>query len=144
MCCDALPEILGWRDGTGVVDARGFVVHGDVGGACLGDTLLQAVAAGCPSCTVLDHLHDLAGGAGVLDGAVVAGSGTIVRLHESWVADAVVGGWGADATVAFLHHDGEDEARVDAGGCADGLDGGGDFVDFGFGVLRDAELGTAG
>jgi hypothetical protein len=66
----------------------------------------------------------LAGGAGVLDRAVVAGSGAVVRLHESWVADAVVGGWGADTTVAFLHHDGEDEARVDAGGCADGLDGG--------------------
>ena len=65
-------------------------------------------------------------------------------MHESWVADAVVAGWGADAPVAFLHHDGEDEARVDAGGCADRLDGGGYFVDFGFGVLGDAELGTAG
>jgi hypothetical protein len=39
-----------------------------------------------------------------------------VRLHEAWVSDAVVGGWGSDAAVGFLHHDCEDEAGVYAGG----------------------------
>lgn len=66
-----------------------------------------------------------------------------MRLHKTWVADAIVGGWCSNAAIAFLHEDGEDEAGVDAGGCADGLNCGGDFVHFGFRVLCDAKLGTA-
>jgi len=106
MCCYSLAEIFGRGDGARVVDTRGLVVHGDVGCTGLGKTLLQPIAAGRTSRTVCNHLRDFAGGAGVLDGSVVAGSCSVVRLHEAWVADAVVGGWCADATIAFLHHDG--------------------------------------
>jgi hypothetical protein len=106
VCCDSLSEILGRGDRAGVVDTRGLVVHGDVGSTCLGKTLLQPIAAGRTSCTVCDHLRDFALGAGVLDGSVVAGSCSVVRLHEAWVNNTIVGGWCAHAAITFLHHDG--------------------------------------
>jgi hypothetical protein len=140
--CYALAEISTRGNGAGVVDARGFVVHRDVRDARLGKTLFEAVAAGCACGSVLNHLRDLAAGAGVYDAGVVAGSCAIVRLHEAWVADAVVGGWCSYASVAFLHDDGEDKAGVDAGGGSDRLDCSGDFVSFGVRVGWDAKLGT--
>jgi hypothetical protein len=138
----ALAEIPPRGNGTGVVDARGFVVHGDIRDACLGKTLLEAVTAGCACGAVLDHLRDFADGAGIHDAGVVAGSCSIVRLHKAWVADAVVGGWCSYATIAFLQDDSEDEAGIDASGGSDRLDCGGYFLRFGVGVIWDAKLGT--
>lgn len=42
-------------------------------------------------------------------------------LHEAWVNDAVVGCWGANAAIGFLHYDSEDEASVNASGFGNGL-----------------------
>ena len=67
-----------------------------------------------------------------------------MRLHEAWVADAVVGGGCSYAAVALLHDDREDEARVDASVGADFLNGRRDLGQFSFRVLGDAELGTSG
>lgn len=65
-----------------------------------------------------------------------------MRLHESWISDPVVGCRGADTAIAFLEDDGEDEARIDAGGRGNGLNGGGDIGDFAVGGVGYGPLGA--
>ncbi|KAL8639720.1 MAG: hypothetical protein Q9228_003277 [Teloschistes exilis] len=80
--------------------------------------------------TLADHLLDCGVRAWIhRRGVLVARGGAIVVLHEPRVADAVVGGWHADAARRFLQDDGEDEARVEVcfdrdkeGGVVDRLD----------------------
>ena len=121
---DALAKVSAWSDRARVVHAGGDVVLAVIGGASLGDELLQAVAVRGAICAILDHTGDLAHGARVLDVAgVVAGAGAVVALHEAWVPDAVVGGRGAHAAIALLHDDGKDEAGIDARRGTNILDG---------------------
>ena len=76
-----------------VVDVGASIVLGDVGATAGGDGLLEAVAGRSTLGSVADHLDDLGLWAWGLDGAgVVAGTGSIVVLHQTWVAHAVVGG----------------------------------------------------
>lgn len=75
----------------------------------LGQSLLETIAREGPAGTITDHLGDLAGRAGILARAAAR---AVVRLHEAGVADAVVGGGHANAALALLHHDGEDETTV--------------------------------
>lgn len=99
MGCDPGAEILGRCDGARVVDSGGFVEFADISGARLSDTLLEAVAGGGASCSVGDHLGDCASWARVLDGAIVTCSTSVMRLHEAWISDSVVGGRGADTAI---------------------------------------------
>lgn len=92
----------------------------------LGQSLLETIARGGPAGAVTDHLGDLAGRAGVLARAAAR---AIVRLHEAGVADAVVGGGHADAALALLHHDGEDEAAIYTRLAGDLVDGALDVAD---------------
>lgn len=46
-----------------------------------------------------------------------------MRLHQTGVGDAKVGGGHPHTTVALLEGDGEDKPGVDAGGAGDALDG---------------------
>lgn len=86
------------------------------------------------------------GGGEVAEGCVVgvAGAGAIVGLHEAGVVVGADGGDDADAAGRFLHDDGEDKARVDFGGGADGEDRGAQFVGFGLAVEGDVPLGAGG
>lgn len=116
-----------------VVDATSLVVRGGVRAtAQRSEDLLQAVTRRGTHGTVLDHAGDFAGRAGALVEARVR---AVVGLHETGVLDAVVGGWGAHASVGLLHDDGEDEARIDAGGLGDGLNGGLEVGGFLVGVV---------
>jgi hypothetical protein len=86
----------------------------------LADELLEPGAGGGPGSAIGDHLVDLG-----LWARRDAGAGTaaVVGLHEARVDDAVVGGGHAHAALALLHHDGQNEALVDAGGAGHLLDG---------------------
>jgi len=76
-----------------VVDVGASVVHGDVGATAFGDGLLETVTRRSTLGTIDDHLLNLGRWAGGLDGAsVVAGACSVVVLHQTWVANAVVGG----------------------------------------------------
>lgn len=122
MSGDSLTQVAGAGDRSRVVHSRSDVVLGDVVGASLRDELLEAVTFRSARGAVLDHLRDLVRGARVLDAAVVARSSAVVALHETGVDDSIVGGGSAHTTVALLHHDGENETRVDASRLADRLD----------------------
>jgi len=91
----------------------------------LGEGLLDTVTGGGTGSAVRNHLADRAVRARVDAGAR---SGTVVRLHETGVDDTVVGGGDADAALALLHDDGEDEAGVDAGLAGELVDGLADAV----------------
>lgn len=121
-------EVPARRDRARVVHAGRNIVLAVVRGAGLLDQVSQAGAARAtrdPVGAVLDHLGDLRGRARVLDDAVVVASAlAIVALHETRVPDATVGGVDADAAIALLHDDREDESRVDVGGRANAGDGG--------------------
>jgi len=67
-----------------------------------------------------------------------------VYLHESWVEYRVFGCDDADTARGLLHNDGQDHARVDAGGGGDGLDGGLHVGEFGVGVVWHAPLRAGG
>jgi hypothetical protein len=87
----------------------------DVGCAAECEALFESIA-GCGACgAVLDHLSDFAGWAGVGNSGIIAGSRSIMILHETWVSDTVVCGRCSYATVAFLHGDGKDESSVHSG-----------------------------
>lgn len=87
---------------------------------------------------------DLAVWAGVLNGTVfVAGTGSVVALHQTRVDDTIVGGLDTHTTIGLLHNDGQDETSVNTAGgsnCFDGLLHIGVLV---VGVIRHAELSTA-
>lgn len=87
---------------------------------------------------------DLAVWAGVLDGAVlVAGTGSVVALHETRVDDTIVGGLDTDTAVGLLHNDGQNEPSVDTAGGSNCFNG---FLHVGVlvvGVIRHTELSTA-
>lgn len=120
---DTVSQVPARGDRARVIHAGGDVVLAIVAGPGLRDELLQPRAVGRAISAVLDHTGDLGAGAWVLDvAAAVAGPGAVVALHETRVLDAIVGGRSADATVALLHDDGEDEAGVDASRCTDSLD----------------------
>ena len=74
-----------------------------------------------------DHLEDalelVVGAGGVADER-----DAVVRLHEAAVVDAVVGVGHVDAAAGLLDDLGEDDALVDLGGGADGVDGAEDHV----------------
>jgi hypothetical protein len=100
----------------------------------------------------------LRAGVGGAARAAVAGAGPVVRLlprsvsihkktkwsfahlHQTWVLHAVVGRRDADAALGFLHHDGEDEALINAGRLSNGLNGGLDVGGLLVGVVVLAEL----
>lgn len=65
-------------------------------------------------------------------------------LHETGVADAVVGGVDSDTALGLLHDDCEDEAVVDLGGLGDGFDSGFDDGVLFVGVVGDGELRAGG
>lgn len=115
--------------GGGVELAAAVVARVSLG---RGEGLLEAVAGRGAAGAVADHLGNLAGRAGVEAGAA---AGAVVRLHEAGVADAVVRGGHADAALALLHDNGEDEALVDARLAGHGVDGVLDVANLGGRVL---------
>lgn len=118
-----ITEVSARSNGTGVVDTGSLVVLADIRSTTFSKTLLQAITRGSTSDTISDHLGDLGLRAGVLHiASVVAGAGAVVILHQTWVANSVVGCWCANTAIAFLKHDGEDESSVDARGASHGLD----------------------
>lgn len=86
---------------------------------------------------------NLGHGAGSLRVSIVARTSSVVALHETRVVDAVVGSLDADTTVALLHNNSQDEARVDAGRLSDGADSALDIVDLIIGVVLHVPLSTA-
>jgi len=90
MSSNACSQVVRRVDGSRVVDSCGLVVHANICRAGLGDTLLEAVSAGCTRATVSDHLSDLASWTRILDASVVARSRSIMALHETRVHDTIV------------------------------------------------------
>jgi len=89
------------------------------------DALRQSIAVGCASRSISHHLSDCRIRAWVVDFAGdirVASSGAVVVLHQSWIADAVVGSRNSDATTRFLDDCCEDEAMVDSSVGSDSFD----------------------
>ena len=116
MSSATLAEVTGGIDGAGVVGTGGLVVLCDLASALCLVALLEAIASGSSGGAVLNHLLDHAGWARV---DADAGSGAVVALHQASVLHAVVGGLDADAALALLHDDCQDEALVDAAGAGD-------------------------
>ena len=123
-----------------IINPGPLIKRRNIAGSTRINNTRKAITGRSTGRTIRDHLLDLAVRAGVLDTAVRASAGSVVVLHEAWVADAVVGGGYAYAAAGLLHDDGEDVAVVDEGLLGDGLDGAADGVDFGVGVVGDVEL----
>ena len=120
---DTVLELASGGDGTRVVDSSGAVEGRDVATTRLVDAVGETVTRVGSGSTLKDHLVDGLVGARVLNPAVVvAGSLTIVVLHQTGVANSVVGGVNADAATRLLHDDGENEAVVDTSGGSGLLD----------------------
>lgn len=135
-------KVAGGSDTATIVLSRSPVpvtrLIGSSGGLLL-FALLETVSRRSSQRAVLDHLEDLRVWTRGLHGGSIAGSGSLVRLHESGVVVCPRGGDDTDATFGFLHYDGQDETLIDVvcfGG--DGFDGGFDAGDFFFGVVGDA------
>lgn len=146
--CDTSAEVTTRRDGARVVAASSLVVGRGIASAAVGlDELQQTVTVGGTHGTITDHLLDLGLGAGVLN--VLGGADTsvaaalaVVRLHETGVDDAVVGGVDTDTAVALLHDDSQDEAGIDAGLAGDLVDGGLHGGHLGLGGIGHTPLGA--
>jgi hypothetical protein len=112
-------------DATRVVEA-GSAVEVLIGaGACLVNAVGETVAIVRTGGSLADHLGDDTRRARRLNlaGQVrVAGSVAVVALHETWIADTVVGGVDAYAAAGLLEHDGKDEAVVNTSLPGDLLD----------------------
>ena len=114
--CNPLAQISGCVNRARIIDSRSFIEPRDISRVRQVDTLSQAIPTVCSGAPLANHLGDDAGWARVLNLAceiAVAGSVTIVALHQAWVAHAEVGRRHTHAAAGFLHHDGEDEAVVD-------------------------------
>ena len=145
MGSDTLAQVAVRGDGARVVAASGLVVRGGIAvAALLSDELLKTVTLGGTFDTVDDHLVDLAVGAGVLDSAVlVAGTGSIVALHQTGVDDTVVCSLDTDTAVGLLHDNGQNETGIHTAGGRDSLDGLLDVLVLLVGVVVDTPLGAA-
>lgn len=109
----------------------------------LGEKLLETVTVDSTSGTITDHLEDHLIAASACRRAR-AGAVAVVGLHESGVADTVVGGRSANTANALLHHYGKDEAVVDARLGRDRLDGAADGGDLLLGVVDAPAVPDAG
>ena len=144
---NAVLEVSAGSDGATVVDASSLVEAGDVavGSVPVGrlvDAVGKTIAGAGAGGAVGDHLGDGRLRARVGNAVLVAGSGTVVVLHQAGVADAVVGGGDADAATGLLHDDGKDKSVVDTGLLGHLLDGVPDFADLLAGVVGLAEPGA--
>jgi hypothetical protein len=115
-----LAEVARGVDGARVVSTSGLEVLGaflsGLGLVALLETVTCVGACGA----VLDHRQDLRPFAwGCLDTVLVAGAESGVALHKTGVQDTVVGGLNAHTTLTFLHDNGKDECRIDAGFSSD-------------------------
>lgn len=98
----------------------------------LSKSLLKTVTVLSTGSAVTNHLEDRVPGAGV---DASARARAVVRLHETRVADTVVGGGSADTALGLLEDNGEHEAGADLGFSGDLVDGLLDVVDFVLGVV---------
>lgn len=116
-----LPRV---RNGARIVNSGRAVKRRDVPATRLVHAAGEAIARVSTGSTLTNHLVNSRGRARVLDAAVVVASAVaIMVLHEAWVTHPPVGSRGTNATVGFLHHDGEDEAVVNPRGIGGLLDG---------------------
>lgn len=140
---DTVLELSSGGDGARVVDSSSAVEGRDVATARLVDAVGETVTRVGSGGTLKDHLVDGLVGARVLDPAVfVAGGFTVVVLHQTGVADTVVGGVNANAATRLLHEDGENETVVDTSGGSGLLDTIPDSSDLGARVVGLAEPAT--
>jgi hypothetical protein len=79
-------------------------------------------------------------GARSLRVSVIAGASSVVTLHQTRVVDTVVGSLDTDTTVALLHNDSQDEARVHTARFSDRVDSALDVIYLLVGVVLNAEL----
>lgn len=89
--------------------ARVVTTRGRVDISILVDELHKPVTRAGTLSTVADHLDDALLSVGSVE------RDPVMRLHDTGVRDAVVGGADVDTAVRLLHDDGEDESRVDKG-----------------------------
>lgn len=116
-------ELASRGDGARVVDAGSAVKGGDIAPAGLVDAVGETVTVVGTSSTLADHLVDGSRRARVLDIAiVVAGAGAVVVLHQTGVANTIVGGLNTDTAARLLHDDSQDEAVVNTSGGSSLLD----------------------
>lgn len=123
---NAEAKVAGGVDRAGVIGTGSDIELATIASTGRSEELHKTGACGGTIGTVCDHLGDLVRRARVLDtavGDVVAGSCTIVILHQARVTDTEVSGRHADTAVTLLHDDSEDVTRVDTGGSADRGDG---------------------
>ena len=129
---------------TRVVATSSLVVVGNVTGtAILLNALLKTSARRSTGGTIQNHLVNLGLGAGSGRSSVIASTSSIVALHETRVVHTIVGSLDTNATVALLHHNSQDEARVQTAGFSDGGDGTLDVIDLLVGVVVHIKLSTA-
>ena len=145
---EAVVEV-GVVDGARVVLASSGVEGASVAASTakvalgLGEKLLETVTVDSTSGTITDHLEDHLVAATACRRAR-AGAVAVVGLHESGVADTVVGGRSANTANALLHHYGKNEAVVDARLGGDRLDGAADGGDLLLGVVDAPAVPDAG
>jgi len=142
MCSDTRSQVSTCIDGARVVNPSSFVVHADIRSTTLGEALLQAVSARGPTNSILNHLGNLAGWTRMRHFSIVAGSCSIVSLHQPRIANAIVCGGCSNAAIAFLHYDSKNESRVDTSGAGNGLDASRHCINLIVGVICNAPLCT--
>lgn len=113
----------------GIVVTSTIVVGGSPG---LVKSLAKTITVGGSGSAVADHLDDLVVGARVDTGAV---TGAVVGLHETRVADTVVGHGSADTALGLLHDNGEDVAPLNTSLARDLDNSVPDVVDLRLGVI---------
>lgn len=102
-----------------------------------GKELLKTVSVNGASGAIADHLNDPVI-ATATNTSISTSTIAVVGLHKARVANAIVGGRGADTTNRLLHDDSEDEAVVDASLARDLLDSGVDIGNLLLGVVDGA------
>ena len=137
---NATAKVARFMDTAGVIDASSAVPLGGIVVAGLLESLLQAVALGSAAGSIIDHAEDLIFGARVLDAALIASVLAVMVLHETWVADTPVSGWGTHTALGLLHQDSKDELLGEATVLSGSIDTLLDVRDLLVRVVRDTEL----
>lgn len=109
--------------------------------ASLLEGLLKTIAVLSSSDAIADHLSDSLGRAYALSGTA---SGAVVGLHKARVDHTVIGSRNTDAALRLLHHDGKDEAVIDASLAGNLLDSAPDVVDLFLRVVGSPAVPAAG
>lgn len=125
MGSDAALQPTAIGNGSAVVDPHAAVEVGVIGAPRQVDAVGETIATVRARSALTDHLRNdvrWAGGLHPESDVRIAGAATVMALHDTWVADAVIARRSADAPPGFLDNHGEDDPVVNTCLVSDFLD----------------------